>query len=54
MDFLRGGKGIGFGKVAETQNMVEVNPEWEFKGSVKVNGALMDLGTVIASILNRL
>ena len=54
MDFLRGGKGIGFGKVAETQNMVEVNPEWEFKGSVKVNGTLMDLGTVIASILNRL
>lgn len=54
MDFLTGGKGIGLGKVAEYQNMVEVNPEWEFKGSVKVNGTLMDLGTVIASILNRL
>jgi len=31
MDFLYDGKGIGLGKVAETSEMVEVNPQWVFK-----------------------
>lgn len=51
MDFLTGGKGIGLGKVAEYQNMVEINPEWEFKCKVRVNGTLVDLGTLLESLL---
>ena len=31
MDFLYNGKGIGLGKVSESSEMVEVNPEWTFK-----------------------
>lgn len=53
MDFLTGGKGIGFGKVAEYQNMVEINPEWEFKCRVRVNGNLVDLGTFLESLLQQ-
>ena len=54
MDFLAGGKGIGLGKVAEHSQMVEVNSDWEFKACVRVNGELVDLGTVLANILGRL
>lgn len=54
MDFLAGGKGIGLGKVAEHPQMVEVNSDWEFKACVKVNGELVDLGTILATILGRL
>lgn len=53
MDFLTGGKGIGLGKVAEYQNMVEINPEWEFKCRVRVNGTLVDLGTILESLLQQ-
>lgn len=53
MDFLTGGKGIGLGKVAEYQNMVEVNPEWEFKCRVRVNGQLVDLGTILETLLSQ-
>ena len=30
LDILRGGKGIGLGKVAEVSEAVELNPEWTF------------------------
>lgn len=53
MDLLTGGKGIGLGKVAEYQNMVEVNPEWEFKCRVRVNGQLVDLGTILETLLSQ-
>lgn len=53
MDFLAGGKGIGLGKVAETQNCVEVNPEWTFKAnSIQLAGT--DLGTLLTAIQQRL
>lgn len=57
MDFLSGGKGIGLGKVAETQRMVEVNPEWRFRSAnidVKVGNSMVDLGTLLAQIQQRL
>lgn len=57
MDFLSGGKGIGLGKVAETQRMVEVNPEWRFRSAnieVKVENSMVDLGTLLAQIQQRL
>ena len=54
MDFLRDGKGIGLGKVAEYQKMVEVNPEWELKASVKINGQLYDLATLLSQIKQQL
>ena len=57
MDFLSGGKGIGLGKVAETQRMVEVNPEWRFRSAnidVKVENNMVDLGALLAQIQQRL
>ena len=57
MDFLSGGKGIGLGKVAETQRMVEVNPEWTFQSAnirVKVDDNMVDLGSLLSTILSRL
>jgi hypothetical protein len=54
MDFLSGGKGVGLGKVAEHQQMVEVNPEWELKASVKIGGQLYDLATLLAQIKQQL
>ena len=53
MDFLAGGKGIGLGKVAETQNCVEVNPEWTFKAN-NIQLAGTDLGTLLTAIQQRL
>ena len=40
MDFLRGGKGVAIGKVAETENCFEVSGDW----SARVNGTTY-LGT---------
>lgn len=62
MDFLRDGKGLALGKVAEHQGMVEVNPEWTFqaeKMKVRVkDGAddkgLYDIGQLLCQILNRM
>lgn len=49
MDFLYNGKGIGLGKVAETSNMVEVNPEWTFKAqTIMIRG--QDLATILQSL----
>ena len=53
MDFLAGGKGIGLGKVAETANCVEVNPEWKLKAAtIELNG--VNLGTLLTQIQQRL
>lgn len=53
MDFLTGGKGIGFGKVAEYQNTVEVSPDWTLKtAAINLNG--VDLGNLLAQIQQRL
>ena len=49
MDFLRDGKGIGLGKVAETTKMVEVNPEWTFKAD-KMTFKGQDLETILTSL----
>lgn len=54
MDFLSGGKGIGLGKVAENPMMVEVNQNWEFKASVKINNQLYDLATLLSQIKQQL
>lgn len=49
MDFLYNGKGIGLGKVAETSNMVEVNPQWTFKAqNITIRG--QDLATILQSL----
>ena len=49
MDFLYNGKGIGLGKVAETSNMVEVNPQWTFKAqTIMIRG--QDLATILQSL----
>ena len=49
MDFLYDGKGIGLGKVAETTEMVEVNPEWTFKcNTMTFHG--QDLKTILESL----
>lgn len=49
MDFLYNGKGIGLGKVAETANMVEVNPEWTFKAqTIMIHG--QDLATILQQL----
>ena len=49
MDFLYNGKGIGLGKVAETANMVEVNPEWTFKAqTIMIRG--QDLATILQQL----
>ena len=31
MDYLAGGKGIAFGKVAETSNLVDISPDWDVR-----------------------
>ena len=49
MDFLYDGKGIGLGKVAETTEMVEVNPGWTFKcNTMTFHG--QDLKTILESL----
>lgn len=62
MDFLRDGKGLALGKVAEHQGMVEVNPEWTFqseKMKVRVKDGtddkgMYDVGQLLCQILNRM
>lgn len=62
MDFLRNGKGLALGKVAEHQGMVEVNPEWVFqseKMKVRVKDGtddkgMYDIGQLLCQILNRM
>lgn len=62
MDFLRNGKGLALGKVAEHQGMVEVNPEWTFqseKMKVRVKDGtddkgMYDVGQLLCQILNRM
>lgn len=54
MDFFRGGKGVAIGKVAEHATMLEVNPDWELKASVKINGQLYDLATLLGQIKQQL
>lgn len=62
MDFLRDGKGLALGKVAEHQGMVEVNPEWTFqseKMKVRVKDGtddkgMYDIGQLLCQILNRM
>ena len=57
MDIKNGGTGVAFGKVAETNNMVEVNPDWIFKAgkiSVIVDGATIDLGNLLSQIKQQL
>ena len=54
MDFYRGGKGVAIGKVAEHSTMLEVNPDWELKASVKINGQLYDLATLLSQIKQQL
>lgn len=49
MDFLYDGKGIGLGKVAETTQMVEVNPDWTFKAS-KITFKGEDLESILTSL----
>lgn len=49
MDFLYDGKGIGLGKVAETTEMVEVNPQWTFKAD-KMTFKGVDLETILTSL----
>ena len=49
MDFLYDGKGIGLGKVAETTQMVEVNPDWTFKAD-KMTFKGQDLETILTSL----
>jgi len=49
MDFLYDGKGIGLGKVAETTEMVEVNPQWTFKAD-KMTFKGQDLETILTSL----
>ncbi len=49
MDFLYDGKGIGLGKVAETTEMVEVNPGWTFKAD-KMTFKGQDLETILTSL----
>ena len=47
MDFLRGGKGIAIGKVAETENCLEVSQDW----TTKLNGPVY-LGTTTLGAQN--
>lgn len=47
MDFLRGGKGIAIGKVAETENCFEVSQDW----TTKLNGPVY-LGTTTLGAQN--
>lgn len=57
MDFRHGGKGIGFGKVAEHDQSVEVNPEWTLRSEkieVTVNNVPRDLSTLLATIMDKL
>lgn len=64
MDFLRGGKGIGLGKVAEYSKMVDVNPEWRLRSeyiSVRIRSGdgqqdlgILDLGTFLYQLKKRL
>lgn len=54
MDFYHGGKGVAIGKVAEDENLLEVNPNWELKASVKINGQLYDLATLLSQIKQQL
>ena len=57
MDFRRGGHGIGLGKVAEHDYMVEVNPDWVFsaeKIEVLVNEGKRDLSTLLETIMDKL
>lgn len=49
MDFLYDGKGIGLGKVAETTQMVEVNPDWTFKAD-KITFKGEDLESILTSL----
>lgn len=49
MDFLYDGKGIGLGKVAETTEMVEVNPQWIFKAD-KITFKGEDLESILTSL----
>jgi hypothetical protein len=49
MDFFHDGKGIGLGKVAETTEMVEVNPQWTFKAD-KMTFKGQDLETILTSL----
>ena len=49
MDFLYDGKGIGLGKIAETTEMVEVNPQWTFKAD-KMTFKGQDLETILTSL----
>lgn len=49
MDFLYDGKGIGLGKVSETSEMVEVNPQWTFKAD-KMTFKGQDLETILTSL----
>ena len=49
MDFLYDGKGIGLGKVAETTEMVEVNPQWTFKAD-KITFKGEDLEYILTSL----
>ena len=49
MDFLRDGKGIGLGKVAETSEMVEVNPQWVFKAN-NITFKGVNLQTILESL----
>lgn len=56
MDFRRGGKGVGIGKVAEGDKRVEIHPEWKLMASVQISGRaqLQDLSTLLEEILTRL
>ena len=49
MDFLYDGKGIGLGKVAETTQMVEVNPDWTFKAD-KITFKGENLESILTSL----
>ena len=52
MDFKSGGQGVAIGKISEYNKMVEINPTWELKASVKINGQLYDLATLLAPLVN--
>lgn len=52
MDFKSGGQGVAIGKISEHTKMVEINPTWELKASVKINGQLYDLSTLLESLTN--
>lgn len=53
LDIRAGGKGVGLGKVAETDNMIEVNPQWTFKATNVMIGN-QSLADYIRSVVSSL